>query len=99
MKIYKDEEGLFYAFEEDGSQDFLIKVGMVQITNEEHIAELETKKQTYLNDRTYNEKRIAEYPLIFEYIDGVVKGDQEQINAYKSAWNAVNAKYPAPGGQ
>jgi hypothetical protein len=96
MKIYKDEEGLFYAFEEDGSQDFLIKVGMVQITNEEHIAELETKKQTYLNDRTYNEKRIAEYPLIFEYIDGVVKGDQAQINKYIADCLSVKAKYPKP---
>lgn len=96
MKIYKDEEGLFYAFEENGSQDFLIKEGMVQITNEEHIAELETKKQTYLNDRTYNEKRIAEYPLIFEYIDGVVKGDQAQINKYIADCLSVKAKYPKP---
>jgi hypothetical protein len=96
MKIYKDEEGLFYAFEEDGSQDFLIKESMVQITNEEHIAELETKKQTYLNDRTYNEKRIAEYPLIFEYIDGVVKGDQAQINKYIADCLSVKAKYPKP---
>jgi hypothetical protein len=43
---------------------------------------------------TYKEKRVAEYPSLLDYIDGVVKGDQAQIDAYVAACLAVKAKYP-----
>lgn len=46
--------------------------------------------------RSYVELRIGEYPPITDYIDGVVKGDQAQIDAYIAACNAVKAKYPKP---
>jgi hypothetical protein len=47
------------------------------------------------HDRTeYQRKRAAEYPPITDYIDGVVKGDQAQIDAYIAACLAVKAKYP-----
>lgn len=42
----------------------------------------------------YKEKRAAEYPPITDYIDGVVKGDQAQVQAYIDACLAVKAKYP-----
>lgn len=45
---------------------------------------------------TYAQKREAEYPPITDYIDGVVKGDQAQIDAYIAACLAVKAKYPKP---
>ena len=38
--------------------------------------------------------RTGEYPPIEEYVDGVVKGDQAQIDAYIAACQAVKAKYP-----
>jgi hypothetical protein len=44
----------------------------------------------------YQRQRAAEYPLITDYIDGVVKGDQAQIDAYIAACLAVKAKYPKP---
>ena len=43
---------------------------------------------------TYQEKRVAEYPPLMDYIDGVVKGDQAQIQAYIDACQAVKLKYP-----
>jgi hypothetical protein len=43
---------------------------------------------------TYFEKRQREYPPIIDYIDGLVKGDQAQIDAYVAACLAVKAKYP-----
>lgn len=43
---------------------------------------------------TYTDKRRAEYPPIEDYIDGVVKGDQAQIDAYIAACQVVKAKYP-----
>ncbi len=43
---------------------------------------------------SYSTKRKAEYPPITDYIDGVVKGDQDQIDAYIAACQAVKNKYP-----
>lgn len=43
---------------------------------------------------TYAQKRAAEYPPMADYLDGVVKGDQAQIDAYVAACLAVKAKYP-----
>ena len=44
----------------------------------------------------YRVQRQFEYPPITDYIDGVVKGDQAQIDAYIAACQAVKAKYPKP---
>lgn len=40
--------------------------------------------------------RIAEYPPIADYIDGIVKSDQAQIDKYIADCQAVKAKYPKP---
>jgi len=42
----------------------------------------------------YKDKRVAEYPDFREYLDGIVKGDEAQVQAYINACNAVKAKYP-----
>jgi hypothetical protein len=42
----------------------------------------------------YARKRAAEYPNIADYLDGVVKGDQAQIDKYIADCLAVKAKYP-----
>ncbi len=42
----------------------------------------------------YREKRLAEYPPAADYLDGIVKGDQDQIDAYIEACLAVKEKYP-----
>jgi hypothetical protein len=42
----------------------------------------------------YIAKRQREYPPITDYIDGVVKGDQAQIDKYIADCLAVKAKYP-----
>ena len=44
----------------------------------------------------YQQKRASEYPPITEYIDGIVKGDQAQVQAYIDACLAVKLKYPKP---
>ncbi len=41
-------------------------------------------------------KRAAEYPPMADYLDGIVKGDQAQVQAYIDACLAVKAKYPKP---
>jgi len=42
----------------------------------------------------YKEKRAAEYPSFTDYLDGIVKGDNAQVQAYIDACNAVKNKYP-----
>jgi hypothetical protein len=44
----------------------------------------------------YDALRRNEYPRIEEYIDGVVKGDQAQIDAYIQKCLDIKAKYPKP---
>jgi len=44
----------------------------------------------------HQRQRAAEYPPFADYLDGVVKGDQAQIDAYIAACQAVKAKYPKP---
>ena len=44
----------------------------------------------------YHILRAREYPSIIDYIDGVVKNDQEQIDKYIKLCKAVKAKYPKP---
>ena len=42
----------------------------------------------------YKDKRAVEYPPITDYLDGIVKGDNAQVQAYIDACLAVKAKYP-----
>ena len=48
----------------------------------------------WVDPNAYKAKRVAEYPPITDYLDGVVKGDQTQIDKYISDCLAVKAKYP-----
>ena len=42
----------------------------------------------------YQRDRAVEYPSVTDYLDGIVKGDQAQVQAYIDACLAVKAKYP-----
>ena len=55
-----------------------------------------TQVQTLIDSKAYMENRSLEYPPITDYLDGIVKGDQEQIDAYIAACQAVKNKYPKP---
>ena len=50
--------------------------------------------QAYVDAHAYIAKRAAEYPNITDYLDGVVKGDQAQIDKYIADCLAVKTKYP-----
>ena len=50
--------------------------------------------QAYIDANAYKAKRAAEYPAITDYLDGIVKGDQAQVDAYIAACLAVKTKYP-----
>jgi hypothetical protein len=52
------------------------------------------KNPTAPKEPTYKEKRKSEYPPVEDYLDGIVKGDQDQVQQYIDTCNAVKAKYP-----
>ena len=48
----------------------------------------------WVDPNAYKTKRASEYPSMADYLDGVVKGDQAQIDKYIADCLAVKAKYP-----
>jgi hypothetical protein len=91
-QIEKQKENVFLVTFKQGDQ-------MKFACNE---ADLESNITWYIQNKaspqelleSYAIKRQREYPLITDYIDGVVKGDQTQIDVYIAACQAVKAKYP-----
>lgn len=64
-------------------------------SEEEINAEL-ALQQVEIASTEYQRQRVVEYPPIEEYIDGVVKGDQAQIQAYIDTCLMIKRKYPKP---
>ena len=50
--------------------------------------------QAYVDAHAYIAKRAAEYPPITDYLDGIVKNDQAQIDKYIADCLAVKARFP-----
>jgi hypothetical protein len=50
--------------------------------------------QAYVDAHAYIAKRASEYPNVTEYLDGIVKGDQAQIDKYIADCLAVKARNP-----
>ena len=88
MPHYKDlNNGLHWL--DSVEHESYLPAGCVQITDAEADA-LRPKPP----ELTYAQKRAAEYPPMADYLDGIVKGNQAQIDAYIAACLAVKAKYP-----
>lgn len=69
---------------------------VIEMTEEEvsaRLAEIESEK-ALITATAYIHKRRDAYPPITDYLDGIVKGDQSQIDAYIAACQAVKLKYP-----
>jgi len=69
--------------------------GDVAYDKDENVVEYDKAAvEAYAKSQEYIVKRQAEYPPITDYIDGVVKGDQDQIDKYIADCLAVKTKYP-----
>lgn len=68
---------------------------LVKPTRAEIDAEF-ARLQAQYDAKDYQRKRAVEYPNFADYLDGVVKGDDAQVQAYIDACLAVKAKYPKP---
>ena len=63
--------------------------GITQQQIDDKYAEL----QSEYDAQDYARKRKAEYPDIYDYMDGIVKNDQTQIDKYIADCQAVKDKY------
>jgi len=72
----------------------LVRGDVAYDANGNEVAYDKAAVQAYVDAHAYIAKRAAEYPPITDYIDGVVKGDQAQIDKYIADCLAVKAKYP-----
>ena len=71
------------------------KPSVASVTETQIATEL-ARLQSVYTAQEYSRKRAKEYPPVTDYLDGVVKGNQTQIDAYIAACQAVKTKYPKP---
>lgn len=95
-KLFKSPINEVFAYEDDGSQDHLIDSSLISITEAESDVLRAENLQAFISTLPYDQQRMNEYPDFRLYLDGIVKNDQSQIQAYISACQAVKAKYPKP---
>jgi len=67
--------------------------GVDRDATQQEIDFMESVKASFLAD-DYKHNRVSEYPDFKDYLDGIVKGDQAQVQKYIDACLAVKAKYP-----
>lgn len=85
---YKAPDNSLHALD-DATFEHLLPTGSVAITDEEAEA-LRPKPPA----PTYADLRANAYPPASDYLDGIVKNDTAQIQAYLSACLAVKQAYP-----
>jgi hypothetical protein len=66
---------------------------IIDLTQEE-IDAITAAQTNQAQNISYAQKRAAEYPPMADYLDGIVKGDQTQIQTYIDACLEVKKKYP-----
>jgi hypothetical protein len=89
---YKAPDNSLYFINPDYA--YLLPEGCIHITEDEATSIRNLAMQKKLDVMTYAEKRQSEYPPYTDYLDGIVKGDNAQVQAYIDACNAVKNKYP-----
>lgn len=93
MPHFKDSENKLYWLDE-GDDPAVWLPQCTPITDAEAQAIREAEQAAIQNALSYAQKRAAEYPPITDYLDGIVKGDQAQIDKYIADCLAIKAKYP-----
>ena len=82
-----------YTFTGDNADTIQWLDGTTPISKEDILAK-QIELQAEYDAQDYARKRKAAYPDIYDYMDGIVKDDQTQINKYIADSQAVKARYP-----
>lgn len=78
----------------NAERDAWDKDGAIVVLDESKIATEMTKLQLEYDRKQYQRDRQLEYPPMEDYLDGIVKGDQAQIDKYIADCQAVKDKFP-----
>ena len=106
MRICKTKSGEFIEAQSSATEGTLISNAVNCGFDAEEIVESEITEAEFeslmenLADQslTYADKRKAEYPPMIDYLDGIVKGDQAQVDKYIADCLAVKQRYPKNDG-
>jgi hypothetical protein len=93
MPHFKDLQNKLYWLDE-GDDPAVWLPQCTPITDEEAVSIRAATQTVEFSALSYTKKRAAEYPPMADYLDGIVKGDQSQIDKYIADCLAVKAKYP-----
>jgi hypothetical protein len=77
-------------------ENFTWQDGTTPISKEDIQTKLNELQAEY-DAQDYARKRKAEYPDIYDYMDGIVKNDQTQIDKYIADAQAVKSRHPKGG--
>jgi hypothetical protein len=90
FSYFKDDRNIVYAYDETQTP----KEGLIAITEEEkdEIHRIEREKE--FDSLSYANKRLSKYPPMQDYIDGIVKNDQKQIDEYIAKCLLIKSQYP-----
>lgn len=92
MPHYKLNTAIYWFDTADEAAEY--QPDAIAITDAEADAMRSATQRAQFDSLTYAQKRASEYPSITDYLDGIVKGDQVQVQTYIDACLAVKAKYP-----
>ena len=87
FSIDSNSDGTYEAYDADGN--------IINIDSNVVSAQIEILQTDY-DSKDYQRKRALEYPDFKDYLDGMVKGDQTQIQKYRDACRTIKEKYPKP---
>ena len=88
---------LFGGYSNRDGQDLIVedRVERLPTTEEQVLIDAETLRlETEATANAYKQQREEEYPPHADYLDGIVKGDDAQVQKYIDDCLAVKAKYP-----
>lgn len=101
MKVYRDAQGNLINIGEWNEHRVEDENGSIVVKNPMPSDAVESDEEVVTGadggkhlKSDYATLRRAEYPDFRDYLDGIVKGDQAQVQAYIDACNAVKAKHP-----
>ena len=101
IKIYLDRKVDFtkdVKLQDDGKGAYIKEWNVAEAQpTEEQLNALESQANDMEALNQVYAKRQAEYPDIYDYMDGIVKNDQTQIDKYIADAQAVKSRHPKGG--
>ena len=97
MYLASLHQGQWFGFDNSGNREYenvIVHDDQYTLPTKEVCEAAVAKNQADYDALDYARKRKEAYPDIYDYMDGIVKNDQTQINKYIADSQAVKVRYP-----